>query len=336
MIRAADIHARVGNAWPAVLSQLGIGEEYLRKKPGPCPACGGTDRYTFDNRKGRGDYLCRKCGAGDGFQLLVNVHGWQFSEARRRVMQAAGLKGDSEPQAVRTPARVESPPPKASPPSRVVQLLRSTCAVENSADAAFYLDSRRLWPLPEGCVWRGHAGADYFDTEGKRVGRFPALVAEVRDIGDELVTAHVTYLQNGRKLESHEPRKSLSPFTGREGCAARLLPFAGGPLGIAEGIETALSAAVLESVPVWSTLNATLLSKFEPPAGVTELLVFVDRDEAGFVAALTLAERLQGRVPFRIRKPPASAKDWNDVLCGRKETHPFHPAESKKIGTENA
>jgi len=43
----------------------------------------------------------------------------------------------------------------------------------------------------------------------------------------------------------------------------QLMP-AGGVLGIAEGIETALSAAVLDGVPVWAALNTSLLARFEP------------------------------------------------------------------------
>lgn len=89
VLRAADIHARLGSSWPRVLAQLGVGESFLRKKPGPCPVCGGTDRYTFDNYKGRGDFLCRHCSAGDGFALLERVHGWTFAEALSNVIAAA-------------------------------------------------------------------------------------------------------------------------------------------------------------------------------------------------------------------------------------------------------
>src|ERR1700758_1335926 len=56
MMQAAEIHARLGSNWPAVLAQLGIPETALRNKHGPCPACGGKDRYRFDNKRGRGDY----------------------------------------------------------------------------------------------------------------------------------------------------------------------------------------------------------------------------------------------------------------------------------------
>ena len=321
MLRAVDIHAQIGTSWPAILAQLGIPEESLRpKKAGPCPACGGRDRFTFDNRKLRGDFICRGCGAGDGFALLQRVHGWTFPETRRRVMHVAGLDGRDEPTPRQTApiapgAAIDSKPAIATPPQRVRTLTRSTCAVADCPDAVDYLASRGLWPLPPECGLRAHVSVDYFD-QGQRVGKFAALVAEVRDLGGALVTAHVTYLEAGHKLAEHEPRKLLSPLTGREGCAVRLMPF-GELLGIAEGIETALSAAALAGVPVWAALNTALLGKFEPPEGVRVLRIYADRDEPGLLAAGQLMERLQGRVRVELRTPPAPAKDFNDVLSSR-------------------
>lgn len=320
-LRAADIHARIGPAWPAILAQLGIPEESLRlKKAGPCPACGGEDRYTFDNRKGRGDFFCRGCGAGDAFELLERVHRWTFAEARRHVLRVAGLAEDRrETRAAAAPnASCAVTTEKASvamPTDRVRALARSTCAVADCPDAVAYLESRGLWPLPAGCTLRAHVGMDYWH-ERQRLGRFPGLVAEVRDIGGELATVHATYLSSGQKLVDQEPRKLLSPLTGREGCAVRLMP-ATDVLGIAEGIETALSAAMLDGVPLWAALNTALLAKFEPPAGVTLLRIFADRDEAGLIAAGRLMERLQGRVRFELRVPPPPHKDFNDLLMSR-------------------
>ncbi len=321
MLRAADIHAQIGSSWPAILAQLGIPEASLRlKKAGPCPACGGRDRFTFDNRKLRGDFICRGCGAGDGFALLQRVHGWDFPEARRQVMRAAALDGRDDP----TPRQTAPIAPRAAndsegapaiPPARVRTLTRSTCAVADCPDAVAYLDSRGLWPLPVDCALRAHVAVDYFE-QGQRVGKFAALVAEVRDHGGTLVTAHVTYLEAGRKLAEHEPRKLLSPLTGREGCAVRLMP-PGELLGIAEGIETALSAAALDGVPVWAALNTALLGKFEPPEGVRVLRIYADRDESGLLAAAHLMERLQGRVHVELRTPTAR-KDFNDVLMSRR------------------
>jgi putative DNA primase/helicase len=169
--------------------------------------------------------------------------------------------------------------------------------------------------LPPDCGLRAHVGIDYWH-EGQRVGRFAGLVAEVRDLSGELGTVHVTYLHEGKKLVEHEPRKLLSPLTGREGCGVRLTP-ATELLAVAEGLETALSAAVLDGVPVWACLNTSLLAKFEPPAGVTLLRIYADRDAPGLLAAGQLMERLQGRVRFELRAPPAQFKDFNDLLTSR-------------------
>jgi putative DNA primase/helicase len=161
-----------------------------------------------------------------------------------------------------------------------------------------------------------HPTVEYFE-DGKRVGRYPALLAEIRDVAGELVSVHVTYLEAGRKLAKSDARKIFSPLIGRDGCAVRLLP-ATDELGIAEGIETALSAATLDGLPVWAALNTSLLARFEPPPGVTRLRIYADRDEAGFAHALKLAERLQGRVRFEVRTPTVPANDWNDVLLSRR------------------
>ena len=179
MLRAADIHAQIGTSWAAVLVRLGIPEESLRlKKAGPCPACGGRDRFTFDNRKLRGDFICRGCGAGDGFGLLMRVYGWGFSEARRRVLQAAVIETTDPPiasgmEAPELRSRRHQDETAAEPPRRVRSLARSDCAVVDCPDAVDYLESRGLWPLPAECGLKAHPSVEYF-AEGHRVGKFPA------------------------------------------------------------------------------------------------------------------------------------------------------------------
>ena len=43
--------------WPSILEKLGIDASYLKNKHGPCPACGGTDRFRFDNKMGSGTFF---------------------------------------------------------------------------------------------------------------------------------------------------------------------------------------------------------------------------------------------------------------------------------------
>lgn len=153
---AKAIHGAVD--WPDVLKRLGIAEEFLRNKHGPCPACGGRDRFRFDNLGGRGGFYCNCCGAGDGFKLLRLVHDWTFAEARRRVIEIAGLEGaPSAPRAART-SRPGSGTP-AGPTGRVDKLLNTATAPGDVADALNYLRGRALWPLPSQCSLRAHAPA---------------------------------------------------------------------------------------------------------------------------------------------------------------------------------
>jgi putative DNA primase/helicase len=316
---AHAIHAALGaNGWLEVLRGVGIDESFLKDRHGPCPICGGRDRYRFDNRHGRGDYFCNNkgCGAGDGFKLVMGALGVDFREARNRIMVLAGLSEESSrPIASRTSAPIQEPE-RADPTQRVRKILRESCLIEDCEPVRCYLASRCLWPLPPEHSLRAHPSVEYWtkDDDGRPllVGRYAALVAAVRDMCGELVTAHVTYVESsGQKLQSHDPRKLLSPLTAREGCAVQLMPH-GETLGIAEGIETAVSASRMHEVPVWAALNTSLLSKWEPPSSVHKVIVFADRDVAGLDAATKLMERLQERVRLVIKTP--QSKDWNDAL----------------------
>ena len=313
-LKAADIHARLGDGWRPVLQRLGIAEEFLKNKHGACPACGGKDRYRFDNKRGHGDFYCNGCGPGDGFALLQRVHGWTFSEARKQVLQASGIAAYT--MDITSAPAVRQQPEVAVPPARVRTILRGACAVSDCPDAVAYLESRQLWPLPSDCALRAHAGVEYFEA-GRSVGGYPALIAAVRDVAGELVTAHLTFLRDGKKIAGHEPRKLLSPLTGRAGCAVRLMPVNGDSLAVGEGLETVLAANRLLGIPAWAALNAALLTRFEPPSGVTSLHLFADRDTAGLLAAAQLMERLQGRVRMELHAPAAAHKDFNDQLIGQ-------------------
>ena len=161
------------------------------------------------------------------------------------------------------------------------------------------------------CLRTGRA-VRYYD--GHAFTEHPAMLAMVSGPDGKPVTIHRTYLtQDGMKAAVPEPRKLFSAAP--KGSAIRLSPPAA-ELGVAEGIETAIAASILFKVPTWSTICADMLKTFEPPAGVSRLLICGDNDtnHVGQTAAHALAARLASRMTVEVRIPDRPGTDWNDAL----------------------
>ncbi len=86
----AEIKQRVQGHWPSILRVIGLPEQFLSNKNGPCFACNGRDRYRFIDRNGDGWYICNQCGSGDGFSLVQKFLRVSTTEAFRTVDKALG------------------------------------------------------------------------------------------------------------------------------------------------------------------------------------------------------------------------------------------------------
>ena len=136
------------------------------------------------------------------------------------------------------------------------------------------------------------------------------------------MSLHRIYLDGeGRKAPVESPKKMMTPLAPVAGGAIRLYP-PGATLGIAEGIETALVIRQRTEMPVWSGVSATLLERFEPPPGVSLVVVWADLDVsgAGEQAAIGLRDRLLVRgIQVAVHVPqgpiPVGMKslDWADL-----------------------
>ncbi len=93
-------------------------------------------------------------------------------------------------------------------------------------------------------------------------------------------------------------------------------------MGIAEGIETALSASILFNVPVWAALSSGRLKVWQPPAETIEVLVFGDNDANcdGQEAAYALGNRLNRTITAQVLIPETPGSDWNDVLAAKRRS----------------
>ncbi|MFJ5506881.1 DUF927 domain-containing protein [Pectobacterium carotovorum] len=97
------VSAAAAGRWPDVLSQLGIEVPRHPTTLTPCPACGGTDRFQFDNLEGRGTWHCRHCEpeAGDGLALVMNVRQCAAMDAAQQVAEVLGIDTRTLEQATR-------------------------------------------------------------------------------------------------------------------------------------------------------------------------------------------------------------------------------------------
>ncbi|MGC0938785.1 primase-helicase zinc-binding domain-containing protein [Pantoea agglomerans] len=82
--------------WPQLLPALGI-SVLAGGRHGACPACGGKDRFRFDNQDGRGTWLCNQCGAGDGLNLVEKALSISAKEAAMKVAGMLGTLPESAP-----------------------------------------------------------------------------------------------------------------------------------------------------------------------------------------------------------------------------------------------
>ena len=77
-------------------------------------------------------------------------------------------------------------------------------------------------------------------------------------------------------------------------------------LGIAEGLEDALSVLISGWSPVWAATSAGAIARFPVLPGVESLTVFADADDAGLEAAQRCAERWAASGDVRVCAPRGS------------------------------
>ena len=182
---------------------------------------------------------------------------------------------------------------------------RSTPAIGSLVEV--YLTSRAI-TLPPPPSLRFHADL----THGPSGLLFPAMVAAVQGPDRAITGIHRTYLLPGGagKAQVSSPKMALGPV----GYSAVRLAKAGPVLGLAEGIETALSAMQLFDTNCWAALGSRL-HKVSLPEIVRHVVLFADNGAAGVEAAHKATEEFtsQGRKVTR-RLPPEGFGDWNDAL----------------------
>lgn len=293
---SAAFDAAIGK-WPTILSKIGVSVQ--RNKYMACPICGGKDRFRFDDLKGEGTYYCNRCGAGNGVKLVQMKTGWPMRRVLKEIEHMAGVIVEKD---IVKDQEID--------PEKRKALLNKVWAeakpISPDDPAAAYLYKRTgLKQFPS--VLRYHS--NLYHAEIRQY--LPALVAKVTDTDNKAVNIHRTYLTD-RPVQKKKMMQGPIPH----GSAIRLMPYENA-IGIAEGIETAISAYSIFSIPTWAGISANIMERWVPPKDAEEIWIFGDNDHSftGQLAAYKLAFRLadSGR-KVRVAIPKIGGADWNDVL----------------------
>lgn len=266
-----------------------------------CPACGRDRRadktlgVTLD-ALGAGVAHCFRCAFVETYRADRPSHQRQHTARHREPVQRVAVEAAPQHDTL-------------SPQGRA--LWRASHPIAPGAPPAHYLTMRScaLPPVSGHLRWlpahrhpTGHVG--------------PCLVALLTDVATrQPKSLHFTWIAGGRKADVNPPRLLLKGHR-KAGTVCRLWPddFVTHGLGIAEGIETALSLAH-GYAPVWACIDAGNLSTMPVLAGVGVLVIAQDRDPAGEKAAAMCATRwaAAGREVLVTRQ---EVNDLNDLVQG--------------------
>lgn len=262
----------------------------------PCPACGRGPRDSAlaitVNPDGTVVWVCHRCG---------------FKGCARERTESI-TKPPSRP----LPRRAE-PERHERLTERASALWAACVPITGGTVAAKYLEFRGCALPPVDSDLRMHADVLHWPTQQ----RFPALIGLITDaVTCTPLSLHFTFLKpDGMGKAGTACDKLLLPKHRKSGGVIRLWPddAVTDGLGIAEGIETALSVAHAFT-PVWACVDAANLGSFPVLPGIECLTIFCDHDESkiGERHAKACAERWHaaGREVFLCT--PRAPGDWND------------------------
>jgi len=256
----------------------------------PCPVCNKAKRdealHVTVNPDGSAVWFCHRCHESGGSRRGRNFRAYTAPPQRPKVELDTTSRDARE---------------------RAARIWRASLPVTGTIGAD-YLQARVCAIPPHDGDLRFHASLWCPETKSE----LPALVAKVTTvIGNRAIGLHRIWIRPGETKAVKKMRLGGSD----EPVCIRLWPNDAVTvgLGIAEGIESALSAAYAMT-PVWSTIDAGQLAKFPVIAGLESLTVFADYDNIGYRAAKAVCSRYQhAHVNANLFRSPIVGEDVNDM-----------------------
>lgn len=287
---------RAQGRWRSILKELGFTDKELSGNHGPCPGCGGTDRFRFTDYKGGGEYFCRGCDPGGGLDLVMLKFDCDFADAAKMVDNVIGV----------IPERGEVFQPKVNIEKRRENLNSLWAQGTDDVIVVKYMHERGIdVPFEWLRDLRGNPECYLAD-----VGRVPAMLALIRNSKGRPISIHRTFIGRGIK-------KIMPPTEKMVGGAIYLGDHAGEVLVVGEGIETTLTGmAHLNVSSGMAAISANNMEQLKIPEMFDIVVILADHDASftGQKAAFTLGRRLDNeKRDVRIALPHVKGHDMNDL-----------------------
>ncbi|HCT4840894.1 TPA: toprim domain-containing protein [Enterobacter hormaechei] len=280
--------------WPRILPALGV--KVMKNRHQACPVCGGSDRFRFDDKEGRGTWLCNQCGAGDGLKLVEKVFGVKPSEAAQKVSAVTGNLPPVAKEVIAT-AEAETEADRKAAVSLAVRLMEKTRTASGNA----YL-TRKGFPDRECPV------LSVMHKTGGVTFRAGDVVVPLYDDTGALVNLQLISSDGlKRTLKGGAVKGACHTIEGKKQAGKRLW--------IAEGYATALTVHHLTGETVMVALSSvnllSLASLVRQKYPACQIVLAADRDLSGDgqSKAAAAADACEGVVAL-----PAVFGDWNDAF----------------------
>ncbi|HFW1653111.1 TPA: primase-helicase zinc-binding domain-containing protein, partial [Salmonella enterica subsp. enterica serovar Thompson] len=285
--------------WPNILPALGV--KVIKNRHQPCPVCGGSDRFRFDDKEGRGTWFCNQCGAGDGLKLVERVFDVSASEAAQKVNAVTGNLSPVSPEVIAA-AEAETEADRKAAAALAVRLMEKTRPASGNA----YL-TRKGFPGHE-CVMLTAT-----HKTGGVTFRAGDMVVPLYDNAGALVNVQLINSDGlKRTLKGGAVKGACHTIEGKKQAGKRLW--------VAEGYATALTVhhltgeTVMVALSSVNLLSLASLTRQKHPA--CQIVLAADRDlnGNGQSKAAAAADACEGIVAL----PPVFG-DWNDAFMQKGE-----------------
>ncbi|MDH2395335.1 DUF927 domain-containing protein [Providencia rettgeri] len=299
-----EVKLKANGQWQNILSNLGA--EVPLNTHTACPACGGKDRFRFDNKGDNGTFICSQCGSGDGLDLVQRVLGGSVTEAAYEVAGMIGID-----------TRSGNPPAYRSYEVKAQQDALKAQQAQNQANEQIEKHKRFTARYSRTIANAKQGKSEYlkakgFDSTTVTLLADGSLIIPLMD-ADGTITAAQTIKPNGEKRLLLDSAKNGSYYPINE-------PVNVSTVIIAEGLATAMTCQLIQpeahtvaAIDAGNLIHVAKVMRTKYPE--SQIIIAGDNDikpdqsNTGKLAAEKATKAVNG---ITVLPPTEDKADWDD------------------------